>query len=153
MHTDPRRAPDLDGEATTALDDDVRARLVGALRDRYGDTLDVDGSTGSRAAWLVCTLPASRTVHEVTVFARANDGGSALDRVTDYLDGVLHEMHARTTARTPEHGYFLPLDFQGRPFAGGVVFVRGEVRDYAAEALAAQLLGEALPLRRVRSRA
>jgi hypothetical protein len=39
----------------------------------------------------------------------------------------------------------LPLDWEGRPFERGVVFVRGEVRDYVAERQAAMLLQEEAP--------
>ena len=65
-------------------------------------------------------------------------GDGALDRAVDYLDGVLAEL---------ADDAFLPLDWEGRTYDDGHVFVRGEVRDYVAEEAAAKLLGEAPPPR------
>jgi hypothetical protein len=139
--SDPQRPPDLDREATTAMDDRARAVLRGALRDRHGEHLDVDGAKGERAAWIVCEVDEGRRVHEITVFSRGDNAEEAHDRCVDYLDGTLAEM---------VEGSFLPLDFEGRPFDDGVVFVRGELRDFAAEREAAALLEEEPPQRRLR---
>lgn len=152
-----KHAPAPQTEATSLVADDVRARLRGALRDRYGDGIDVDGATGPRAAWLACTLPEGRRHHEMVLFARASTGADALDALVDYLDGLLAEVAGagvagkRGRARGTADGFFLPLDFEGRPYDGGFVFVRGEVRDFDAETQAARLLGEPPPMRWVRN--
>jgi hypothetical protein len=139
-----RRPPELDREARDRIDAKSRAELQATLRDQYGDALHLDGATGERAAWLACALgDLEKRAHELVVFARGHDGGDAMDRCIDYLDGVLAEL-------TRTDGGTLPLDFEGRPFDDGFVFVRGEVRDYAAERAAAQLLGEDAPASLIR---
>ena len=76
----------------------------------------------------------------------ARGAGEGLDgplaTAVDVVDGILQGVVGRDDA-------FVPLDWEGRAYEGGVVFVRGEVRDYVAEEAAAALLGEALPPRAI----
>ncbi len=143
-----RSAPDLARETPDALDGALVDGVAGALRERHGRAaaqgLAVDGRAGPGAAALCARLGDDRKAHEVFVFAR---GDGAVDRAVDYLDGLVAEIDE---TGGPDAGFFLPLDWEGRPFDDEVVFVRGEVRDYAAEAEAARLLGEAAPARGLR---
>lgn len=142
----PIEPPDLERECPRWLDDTERAALRGALRDQWGDGLDVDGREGDDAALLAAGLGPSTRAHEITVFAR---GAEAKALALDYLDGLLAEIVGERHG--PEEGYFLPLGFAPRDFDGDVVWVRGEVRDYRTEEEAAKLLGEEAPPRAVRS--
>jgi hypothetical protein len=138
-----RRAPNLD-ETPAPIDEDTRAQLEHALRSRMSapaTPVHVEGRHGAKAAVLVAVIGAERHAHELFVFSRAPVGVHAMSRCIDYLDGIVKEL-----ARSHEKR-FLPLDWEGRPYAGGIVFVRGEVRDYVAEEPAAQLLDEAAPAR------
>jgi hypothetical protein len=100
----------------------------------------VGGRTGANAAVAIAVVGTERRAHEVFVFARGPGKGldGPLGACVDVLDGLLKELIGDDDA-------FLPLDWEGRPFDGGVVFVRGEVRDYLAEREAAKLLGEDMP--------
>lgn len=134
-----RRAPNLN-EVTTPIDEVLRANLEGALAKKVA-AVRVEGLQGTKAAVVVAIVGNERRAHELFVFARGPTGEEALDRCIDYLDGVVDEL-----ARTNEE-LFLPLDWEGRPYANDVVFVRGEVRDYGAEEQAATFLGEPAPVR------
>lgn len=138
MRRDP---PDKDEETTTPVDGVLLDDVEAALSARFADQrVAVDARTGPRAAWVGAAVPEGRRVHEVEVFARDVDGeglDGALGVVLDYLAEIVPAL---------DEGY-LPLDWEGRPYDGGVVFVRGEVRDYEAEAQAAALLGEEPPPR------
>jgi hypothetical protein len=158
----PKAPPDLSRECPDAVDDAVLADIRRALRERHADRLgvdsrgvaehlDIDAMTGSArnagAAVAVAVTGTIRRAHEVFVFAR--DGGvghdldGALGVVVDTLDALLEELVGADDA-------FLPLDWEGRPDGkGGVVFVRGEVRDYVAEEEAAKMLGEDTPERAI----
>lgn len=141
-----RRAPDPAREAATALDAALTSSLRRALHERHaarlpaGHTLEVGGRTGPGAAMAIAVVGTERRAHEVFVFARGQGTGldGPLGVCVDLLDGLLQELVGDDEA-------FLPLDWEGRPFDGGVVFVRGEVRDYLAEREAAKLLGEEMP--------
>jgi hypothetical protein len=141
-----RRAPDLDKETPDALDEELRRDLESALRADVvtGALLSVEGRAGKDATALAVVLGDERHAHEIFVFAR---GKGSRDRAVDYLGGVVDEV-VRTGG--PDNGYYLPLDWEGRPFDGDVVFVRGEVRDYVAEEEAARLLEEPPPPRGLR---
>jgi hypothetical protein len=139
-----RSPPDLDRETPDPLDPELLASMEQALLERHGAALAARGLTvqaraGSAAAVLLAVLPDGRRSHELFVFARGEGG---LDRAVDYLDGLVGELAKKGAARR-----LLPLDWEGRPFDGDVVFVRGELRDYAAEEEAAKLLGEPPPPR------
>jgi hypothetical protein len=133
-----RSAPNLDRETPDVLD--VKT-IEDALRERYGAAVRVSGREGAEAVAICAVLGDDRHAHEVMVFAR---GEGAHDLAVDYLDGLIDEI---STKGGPGDGRYLSLDWEGRPFDGEVVFVRGEVRDYVAEAEAAKLLGEAAPRR------
>lgn len=120
--------------------------LRGLLRDAHGSALDFDAREGTDAAVAVAVVGPERKAHEVFVFAR---GAEAKSAVVDYLDGLLHEVIGK--GRNPDAGYYLPLAWTPRDYDGMVVWVRGEVRDYLAEAEAARLLGEEPPPRGVRN--
>lgn len=136
-----RRAPRLDDETPSILEDDLRQRMERALTERHGLPLVLHGRCGPQACVLCAVTPAGRRSHEIFVFAR---GRGAEERATDALDGLVQQL-ARTGG--PERGYHLPLDWEGRPWDHDVVFVRGEVRDYPAEEEAARLLEEPPPPR------
>jgi hypothetical protein len=141
-----RRAPDPAREAPGALDTELTFTLHRALHERHaarlpaGHSLEVGGRTGANAAIAIAVVGTERRAHEVFVFARGPGTGldGPLGTCVDVLDGLLQELIGDDDA-------FLPLDWEGRPFDGGVVFVRGEVRDYLAEREAAKLLGEDMP--------
>lgn len=141
-----RRAPDPAREANTALDAELTFTLHRALHERHaarlpkGHSLEVGGRAGAGAAIAIAVVGTERRAHEVFVFARGRGEGldGPLGACVDVLDGLLQELIGDDEA-------FLPLDWEGRPFDGGVVFVRGEVRDYLAEREAAKLLGEDMP--------
>ena len=134
-----RRAPDLDRECHGPLAD--FATIASALHLRHdarlppGAQLELVGSAGATAAAIVAVTTVGRLHREIFVFARAATTAAAVDAVVDVIDDVLAKCLG--VDRPP-----LPLDWQGRPFAGALVFVRGELRDYAAEEAAAELLGE-----------
>lgn len=136
-----KRAPALEHEAAAPLDEALRVQVEQALVARHGLTLTLHGRRGPRAVVLCAVLPESRRSHEVFVFAR---GQRAEERAIDALDGLMQAI-ARTGG--PAHGHHLPLDWEGRPYDGDVIFVRGEVRDYLAEEEAARLLEEPAPPR------
>jgi len=144
--TTDRRTPDPAREAATALDADLTFTLHRALHERHaarlpaGHSLEVGGRTGPGAAVAIAVVGTERRAHEVFVFARGKGTGldGPLGACVDVLDGLLRELVGSDDA-------YLPLDWEGRPFDGGVVFVRGEVRDYLAEREAAKLLGEDMP--------
>lgn len=145
-----RRAPSLD-EVSAPMDEGLRANLERALSAKLrgaevAGPLRVEGKTGAKAACVVAMLGTERRAHELFVFTRAPTGDEALDRCIDYLDGIIDELAGATDER------FLPLDWEGRPYAHehAIVFVRGEVRDYVAEEQAAALLGEPVPPRGLR---
>lgn len=134
-----RRAPNLN-EVTTTIDELLRSNLERALGKRVA-AVRVEGRQGAKAAVVVAIVGDERRAHELFVFARGPTGDEALDRCIDYVDGVVEELSRAKEER------FLPLDWEGRPYANDVVFVRGEVRDYLAEEQAAELLGEPAPIR------
>ncbi len=140
-----RRVPDLESECPRPIAD--FAAIEAALHARHdrrlpaGEAVEFAGRVGADAAAIVAVIGVGRRHREVFVFARsaAGKGGVGLDgplgAVVDVLDGVL----AQTIGvERPS----LPLDWQGRPFGSSLVFVRGELRDYAAEEAAAELLGD-----------
>ncbi|HEY4223363.1 MAG TPA: hypothetical protein VGO62_18525 [Myxococcota bacterium] len=140
-----RRAPDLIRETPTRIPDHDGKLILDGLRAKNPSalvlTIDARAATpGSAEAFAILGVlqddENKRRVHEIVVFAR---GDGARDRAVDYLDGVVAEL--------AKAGGYLPLDFEGRPYNGELVFVRGEVRDYLAEAEAARLLGEDPPKR------
>lgn len=141
-----RRPPDPAREAAAALDAELAFSLHRALFERHaarlpkGHTLEVGGRTGRSAAVAIAVVGTERRAHEVFVFARGPGAGldGPLGAAVDVLDGLLEHLIG-------DDDVFLPLDWEGRPFDGGVVFVRGEVRDYLAEREAAKLLGEPMP--------
>ena len=149
--TDARRAPDLSSECPLPLSPSTFADVSRALRARHehrvpaGEQLELAGHTGQNAAVVVAVVSEGRRHREVLVFARGEGGGldGPLGAVVDVLDDVLGKVIGVDRPA-------LPLDWQGRPWAGGaVVFVRGELRDYAAEEAAAVLLGETPPPRAI----
>lgn len=141
-----RRAPNPTSETPDPIDDGMRAAIESALRSKAAPRpLRIEGRSGPTAAALVAIVGDDRRAHELFVFARGTD---ALDRCVDYLDGIIDELiRDDDDDDDDEHERFLPLDWEGRPYDGGVVFVRGEVRDYFAEEEAARLLGEPVPRR------
>jgi len=149
--TADRRAPDPSSECPTPLTPSTFADVSRALRSRHeqrlpaGEHLELAGHVGPHAAIVVAVVSEGRRHREVLVFARgAGDGlDGPLGAVVDVLDDVLGKV---VGVDRPA----LPLDWQGRPWAGGaVVFLRGELRDYAAEEAAAVLLDEAPPPRAI----
>ncbi len=104
------------------------------------DVADGNEALDGGAAVAIAVVGTERRAHEVFVFARGRGTGldGPLGACVDVLDGLLRELVGSDDA-------YLPLDWEGRPFDGGVVFVRGEVRDYLAEREAAKLLGEDMP--------
>lgn len=147
MHpSSDRRAPDPAREASVPLDAELTFTLHQGLHERHaarlptGHTLEVGGRVGRSAAMAIAVVGTERRAHEVFVFARGTGAGleGPLAACVDLLDGLLLQLIGHDDA-------FLPLDWEGRPFDGGVVFVRGEVRDYLAEREAALLLGEDMP--------
>lgn len=139
-----RSAPKLDDETPEPMDRALLEDVAEALRRVAGTELAVQGRTGPNAVVVLAALPAGRRTHEVFVFTRGAPGGGAQDRALDYLGGLVEEL---TRKGGPDEGYHLPLDWEGRPYDGNLVFVRGEVRDYAAEEEAARLLEEPPPPR------
>ncbi len=148
--TADRRAPDLATECTTPLSPSTFADVSRALRSRHEQrlpaaaVLELAGHSGPHAAVVVAVIGEGRRHREVFVFARGSGDGldGPLGAVVDVMDDVLGKVIGVDRPA-------LPLDWQGRPFAGAVVFVRGELRDYAAEEAAAVLLGEAVPARAI----
>jgi hypothetical protein len=142
MRRDP---PDKVRETTRPVARPLLEDVEAALSQRFADQrVVVDARTGDDAAWIGAAVPHGSRVHEVEVFARGVDGDGldgALGVVVDYLHAVVAQLDGDA---------YLPLDWEGRPIDDGVVFVRGEVRDYAAEEAAARLLGEDPPPRLVR---
>jgi hypothetical protein len=128
-----RNAPDP-RETPEPADPELLRDLRVALEQRH-HPLTVDGREGDDAAVLACVVGEETRAHEIFVFARGPD---AMDRCIDYLDAVLGEL---------DDDAYLPLDWEGRPFGDGHVFVRGEARSYVAEDEAAKLLGEPAPPR------
>jgi len=130
-----RRTPDA---SACADDGELSVAFAAALRARHGADVALRAvvrtgtDAGTRAALAVVVLGDDRRAHELFAFAR---GADSADVVVDVLDAVVREAVADDDA-------FLPLDWEGRPYDGGVVFVRGEVRDYLAEDEAGRLLGE-----------
>ena len=141
-----RRPPDLTREADASLDAELTFSLHRALFERYaarlpgGHTLEVGGRVGRSAAVAIAVVGTERRAHEVFVFARGTGSGldGPLGAAVDVLDGLLDHL-------VDDDDAFLPIDWEGRPFDSGIVFVRGEVRDYLAEREAAKLLGENMP--------
>lgn len=139
-----RSAPRLEEETPQPMERALLDDIEQALRQISGTTVTVDGRSGPAAVVVLAVLPVGRRAHEVFVFTRGAPGSGAHERAIDYLGGLVEEM-ARKGG--PAKGYHLPLDWEGRPYDGDVVFVRGEVRDYAAEEEAARLLEEPPPPR------
>jgi hypothetical protein len=167
----PKSAPDLARECPDGIAPTLRDAIRTALRARHarrlagtaddderGDedkdaaasvagALDADAMVGAAAAVAVVVVGTARRAHELFVFVRGDgdDLDGPLGVAVDYLDALLDE-------RGGDDDAFLPLDWEGRPYEGaadGVVFVRGEVRDYLAEEDAAKLLEEAPPTRAI----
>lgn len=138
-----QRPPAPKTEAPDVLPDDMRAEVEQALNEGYADQLEdgeritVELRTGPRSAWLLARLGTPAKAFELELFTRDVEGelfDGALGLLVDYLDGVLEEWLGN------DREGFLPLDFEGRPYDGHVIFARGELRDYEAEAAAEALL-------------
>ena len=146
--TSDRRAPDLGRECPSAISAELREQVTAALIHRHerrlpdNHRLEVAVATGPAAAAIVVVVGTDRRAHEVFAFARGpgTDLDGPLAAAIDMLDALLPRV-------VGSDDRFLPLDWEGRPFEGGLVFVRGEVRDYVAEEGAAALLGEPMPPR------
>jgi hypothetical protein len=132
-------ATDDDEHSDEDEDNDAAASVAGAL--------DADAMIGAAAAVAVVVVGTARRAHELFVFVRGDgdDLDGPLGVAVDYLDALLRE-------RGGDDDALLPLDWEGRPYEGaadGVVFVRGEIRDYLAEEDAAKLLDEEPPTRAI----
>ncbi len=139
------RPPAPDDETPVHADADLLDDVEAALATRYakdladGEQIVVDARTGPRAAWIGAAIDEGAKVHELELFLRDVPGDGldgALGVLVDYLQGVLDELFAA------ERHASLPLDWEGRPYDGKVVYARGEKRDYEAEDAAAALLDE-----------
>jgi hypothetical protein len=115
--------PDLDRETPDALDCSAIER---ALRERHGMDIEVEGRTGKNAAILCAMIPEKRKTIELFVLVSAPN---AVEQAMDFIDATIPEL---------KKGRTLPLDWEQR----GAAIVRGETRDYEAEAEAAKLLGD-----------
>jgi hypothetical protein len=136
-------APDPKTESPEYVPEGMRMDLEQALCEGYaeqlepGESITVAMRTGPDCAWLEARVGPPGRAFELELFAREVPGelfDGALGLLVDYLDGVLEEWLGK------DREGFLPLDFEGRPFEDHIVFVRGELRDYAAEAAAERLL-------------
>ena len=136
-----RRPPDL-SECSTDAEPAITDNLRAAWRKRQGPDLEVTARTGPGAAAVVVVVGTARRAAEIFAFARGSGTGidGPLAIAIDTADALLSQLIAGKALRS-----FLPLDWEGTPLKGSVVFVRGEVREYAAEAEAAILLQEELP--------
>ena len=145
-----RRPPNLERECPRPVEHELHEQLASALRERHArrlppdHRLDIAAVVGDAAAAIVVVVGTDRRAHEVFVCARGPGEGleGPLAAAVDVVDGILQGVVGTDDA-------FVPLDWEGRAFEGGVVFVRGEVRDYVAEEAAAALLGEDLPPRAI----
>ncbi|HEY1099480.1 MAG TPA: hypothetical protein VGF99_11155 [Myxococcota bacterium] len=151
-----RRAPDLDSECPELVDDATAADLERALHQRHdpklppGELFVVQARVGRGAAGLIVVISEGRRHREVFVFARGSEGATPIEGPLGAAVDVMDDVLARTIGvERPA----LPLDWQGRPFGASTVFVRGELRDYAAEEAAAVLLDETPPPRAIPPRA
>lgn len=152
MTTTPadRRAPEPDTECPLPLDAATLADITGALLRRHGqklpagETLEVAGHVGAAAAMVVVVISEGRRHREVFAFARGRGTGldGPLGVVVDVIDDVLKKV---VGVDRPA----LPLDWTGQVLGASTVFVRGELRDYAAEEQAAVLLDEPPPPRAI----
>jgi hypothetical protein len=152
MTTTPadRRAPEPDAECPLPLDAATLADITAALLRRHGnrlppgETLEVAGHVGAAAAMVVVVVSEGRRHREVFAFARGRGAGLDGPRgvVVDVLDDVLKKV---VGVERPA----LPLDWTGQVLGSSTVFVRGELRDYAAEEAAAVLLDEPAPPRAI----
>ncbi|MDP2340575.1 MAG: hypothetical protein Q8O67_06440 [Deltaproteobacteria bacterium] len=136
-----RSVPDLSECPTlqAAITADLRARW----RAGWGPDLDLTATTGAEAAAVVVVAGTLHRARELFVFARGPGAGleGPLAAAVDVADALLARLFGGEELRE-----LVPLDWEGQPTKDGVVFVRGELRDYGAEELAAKLLGEeALP--------
>ncbi len=140
--TAPRTERELTTAAAPALVESLRQALHArhGARLRTGSSLRVGATLGNGAAMAIAVAGHARRSHEVFVFARGSGDGldGPLAACVDVLDALVGSVVGDDDA-------FLPLDWEGRPFERGVVFVRGEVRDYVAERQAAMLLQEEAP--------
>lgn len=147
---DDRRAPQLEIECPDFIDDALQSALLAQVRKRHAHRLGsalgltVSARAGSDAVCAIAVVRRGRRHHEIFVFGRGTTSTSAplegpLAPALDHLDGLVASLLA-------DDDSYLPLDWTGleRDDDGGVLFVRGEVRDYEAEAEAARLLGEAM---------
>jgi hypothetical protein len=152
MTTTPanRRAPEPATECPLPLDAATLADITGALLRRHGsklppgETLEVASHVGAAAAMVVVVVSEGRRHREVFAFARGRGTGldGPLGVVVDVIDDVLKKVIGVDR-------HTLPLDWTGQVLGSTTVFVRGELRDYAAEEAAAVLLDERVPPRAI----
>jgi hypothetical protein len=152
MTTTPadRRPPEPATECPLALDAAALADITAALMRRHGqrlppgESMEIAGHVGAAAAMVVVVVSEGRRHREVFAFARGRGAGldGPLGVVVDVIDDVLGKVVA---VERPA----LPLDWTGQVLGTSTVFVRGELRDYAAEEAAAVLLDEPPPPRAI----
>ncbi|MFZ9889793.1 MAG: hypothetical protein ACO3JL_20040, partial [Myxococcota bacterium] len=142
--------PSPEEEASTPLDDVLLADIEDALLERHSaalqdsERLEVDGATGSRAAFLRFAVGDDQLRHEGELFVRGAAGPSldgALGTLVDFLDGLLDGW-----ARGGRVDW-LPLDWATYSYDQTTVWGRGDVRrphlEHEADALLRQ--GHATP--------
>ena len=136
-------APEPDREAPRAVREPLLRDITAALTARHSDTLDdgehirVEARTGDDAAWLRARVGTDARAWQVELFARSVPGhelDGALAVLVDWLDGALLEW-----ARGGRDAW-LGLDWDRRAVDDVTLWVRGELRDYEAEAMADRLL-------------
>jgi hypothetical protein len=130
-----RETPD---DAPRALVRDLRRALKERHRRGLGaDRVKIEAKTGPEAAWLKCAIGSDARAHEIELFVRdVDDSGidGGLGVLVDFLDGALEQFFEA------DRDAWLPLDFTGHPAGEHVVLARMELRDYAAERMADELL-------------
>jgi hypothetical protein len=135
--------PAPDRETPDPLRTGLSVDLNDALNERHGPGLDagehirLEARLGPRAAWILARVGTDQRAFEMELFAREVSGEElegALGVLVDWLDGALGEWLA-----AGREGW-VGLDWDRRELDGVSLWVRGELRDYEAEALADRLL-------------